>query len=219
MYVGLKMLKNFVTVTPKTLIKDAEKMLEESKLWKLLVLDDSGRLLGYVRKNDIARALPSLVTSLDRHEINYLLSKLTIDKIMRTNMEVIAPEATIEEAAQKMYDEDLAGLAVVDAAGDLIGYINRSVMLSLFVEEMGMLEGGSRIVFSVVDKPGILADVSGMIADLEIGIISTGTFFHNGERMVVIRVATDDPSPVEKVITDAGYRVVGPKDFEQDWKK
>ncbi|MGE4506966.1 MAG: CBS domain-containing protein, partial [Desulfovibrionaceae bacterium] len=189
------------------------------KLWKLLVLDDSGRLLGYVRKNDIARALPSLVTSLDRHEINYLLSKLTIDKIMRTNMEVIAPEATIEEAAQKMYDEDLAGLAVVDAAGDLIGYINRSVMLSLFVEEMGMLEGGSRIVFSVVDKPGILADVSGMIADLEIGIISTGTFFHNGERMVVIRVATDDPSPVEKVITDAGYRVVGPKDFEQDWKK
>lgn len=219
MYVGLKMLKDFVTATPKTLIKDAEKLLEENKLWKLLVLDDAGRLVGYVRKSDIARALPSLVTSLDRHEINYLLSKLTVDKIMRTNMETIGPEATIEEAAHKMNEEDLAGLAVVDSAGDLIGYINRNVMLELFVEEMGMQQGGSRIAFSVEDKSGVLAEVSSIITGMDMSIISTGTFFHNGERMVVIRVATEDGSAVEKAIADAGYRIVGPKDFEQDWKK
>ena len=46
MYVGLKMLTTFVTVTPKTLIKDAEKKIEENKLWKLLVVDDKGQLVG-----------------------------------------------------------------------------------------------------------------------------------------------------------------------------
>ena len=43
MYVGLRMLKNFVTVTPQTLISDAEKMLDEHKLGKLLVLNDAGK--------------------------------------------------------------------------------------------------------------------------------------------------------------------------------
>ena len=56
MFVGLKMLKNFVTVTPKTLVKDAEKLMEASKLWMLLVVEDD-KLLGYVRSDDINRAL------------------------------------------------------------------------------------------------------------------------------------------------------------------
>lgn len=182
------------------------------------MLDDSGKLVGYVRKSDIARALPSLVTSLDKHEINYLLSKLTVEKIMRTNMESIAPEATIEEAAQRMFADNLAGLAVMDETGKLLGYINRNVMLSVLVEEMGLEQGGSRIAFSVEDKAGVLAEVSGIIKNMGIGIISTGTFFQNGERMVVIRVATDDASSVEKAIAEAGYRIVGPQDFETDWK-
>ncbi|MDD4730618.1 MAG: CBS domain-containing protein [Desulfovibrio sp.] len=217
MYVGLKMLKNFVTVTPKTLVKDAEKLLEESRLWKLLVVED-GKLVGYVRKSDIARALPSLVTSLDRHELNYLLSKLTIDNIMRTNIEVIAPDVEIELAAKRMSDEDLAGLAVVDEAGDLLGYINRNIMLDVFVEEMGMQQGGSRITFEVEDRRGVLHEVSGVINDLGMSIVSTATFHHGDKRVVVLRVDSADPEPVADAIAAKGYRIVGPKDFESEWR-
>lgn len=217
MYVGLKMLKNFVTVTPKTLVKDAEKLLEESKLWKLLVMEDD-KLVGYVRKSDIARALPSLVTSLDRHELNYLLSKLTIDKIMRTNIEVIAPDVEIEIAAKRMSDDDLAGLAVVDEAGELLGYINRNIMLDVFVEEMGMQKGGSRITFEVEDRTGVLHEVSGIIKDMGMSIISTATFYHDSKRIVVVRVDSADPKPVADAIAAKGYRIVGPKDFEQEWQ-
>ncbi len=42
MYVGLKMLRDFVKVTPDTLVKDAQKQLEDSKLWMLLVVDENG---------------------------------------------------------------------------------------------------------------------------------------------------------------------------------
>jgi acetoin utilization protein AcuB len=217
MYVGLKMLKNFVTVTPKTLVKDAEKLLEENRLWKLLVMEDD-KLVGYVRKNDIARALPSLVTSLDRHELNYLLSKLTIDKIMRTNIEVISPDVEIEIAAKRMSDDDLAGLAVVDEAGELLGYINRNIMLDVFVEEMGMNQGGSRITFEVEDRSGVLHEVSGVIKDMGMSIISTATFYHDGMRIVVLRVDSPDPKPVEAAIAARGFRIVGAKDFENEWQ-
>lgn len=217
MYVGLKMLKNFVTVTPKTLVKDAEKLLEENRLWKLLVMEGD-KLVGYVRKNDIARALPSLVTSLDRHELNYLLSKLTIDKIMRTNIEIIAPDVEIEVAAKRMSDDDLAGLAVVDPSGELLGYINRNIMLDVFVEEMGMNQGGSRITFEVEDRKGVLHEVSGVIKDMGMSIISTATFYHDSKRIVVLRVDSSDPKPVEAAIAARGFRIVGAKDFESEWQ-
>lgn len=217
MYVGLKMLRDFVKVTPNTLVKDAQKQLEDSKLWMLLVVDDDGKLVGYVRKEDISAALPSLMTSLEKHELNYLMSKLTVEKIFRTDIKTVTPETEIEGAADMMFEMNLAGLAVVDDAGELIGYINRNVMLDVLAEEMGYREGGSRITLETEDRSGVLYEVSGVIANMKMSIISTGTFFYNGRRIVVVRIDTDDPSPVVAALQERGYKLVAPEDFRGDW--
>ena len=217
MYVGLKMLRDFVKVTPDTLVKDAQKKLEESKLWMLLVVDEKDRLVGYVRKEDISAALPSLMTSLEKHELNYLMSKLTVEKIYRTDIKTVSPETEIEGAADMMYEMNLAGLAVVDAGGELIGYINRNVMLDVLAEEMGYREGGSRLTLEVEDRSGVIYEVSGVIANMKISIISTGTFFYNGRRIVVVRIDTEDPSAVAAALTDRGYKLVAPDDFKGEW--
>ncbi len=217
MYVGLKMLRDFVKVTPNTLVKDAQKQLEDSKLWMLLVVDDDGKLVGYVRKEDISAALPSLMTSLEKHELNYLMSKLTVEKIFRTDIKTVTPETEIEGAADMMFEMNLAGLAVVDDAGELIGYINRNVMLDVLAEEMGYREGGSRLTLETEDRSGVLYEVSGVIANMKMSIISTGTFFFNGRRIVVVRIDTDDPSAVAAALQERGYKLVAPEDFRGDW--
>ncbi|MBN2140522.1 MAG: CBS domain-containing protein [Desulfovibrionaceae bacterium] len=217
MYVGLKMIRDFVTVTPKTLVKDARKMLEESRLWMLLVVED-GALKGYVRNSDITAALPSILTSLDKHELHYLMSKLTVGKIIRKDIKTISPETEIEVAADLMHQMNLAGLAVVGANGRLLGYINRSVMLEVLVEEMGLREGGSRITFEVEDRPGVIYEVAGIIANMNLSIISTGTFFYDGRRLVVLRVDTEDASPIAAALQERGYKVVGPADFMHLWQ-
>lgn len=217
MYVGLKMLRDFVKVTPHTLVKDAQKQLEDSKLWMLLVVDDAGKLVGYVRKEDISAALPSIMTSLEKHELNYLMSKLTVEKIFRTDIKTVSPETEIEGAADMMFEMNLAGLAVVDDDGELIGYINRSVMLDVLAEEMGYREGGSRITLETEDRSGVIYEVSGVIANMKISIISTGTFFYNGRRIVVVRIDTEDPSAVAAALTDRGYKLVAPGDFHGEW--
>ncbi|TVM16845.1 acetoin utilization protein [Oceanidesulfovibrio indonesiensis] len=218
MYVGLKMLPRgkFVTVTKETLVTDIQKLMVENHFWMMLVVEGD-QLVGYVRKEDVSAALPSAATSLSKHEINYLLSKLKADKILKKDVPTVTPDTTIEEAAQRMHDEDLAGLAVVDRSSKLLGFINRSVMLEVLVEEMGLDQGGSRIAFEVVDRTGVIHEVSGIIADMGVSIIATGTFFHNDRRMVVFRVQTDDPKPIEKAIQDRGYTIVGPEDFEGEW--
>lgn len=217
MYVGLKMLRDFVKVTPSTLVKDAQKQMEESKLWMLLVVNDAGKLVGYVRKEDISAALPSIMTSLEKHELNYLMSKLTVEKIYRTDIKTIAPDTEIEAAADMMYEMNLAGLAVVDGDGELIGYINRSVMLDVLSEEMGYREGGSRITLEVEDRSGVLYEVAGVIANMKMSIISTGTFFYNGRRVVVVRIDTEDPSTVAAALKERGYKLVTPEDFSGEW--
>lgn len=216
MYVGLKMLAcgDFVTVTPKTLVMDAEKLMVENRLWMLLVVDEDGKLLGHVRKEDVLESLPSRATTLSKHELNYVLSKLQVEKILRKDVPTVGPEVEIEAAAHRMYEEDLAGLAVVDKKHNLLGYINRGVMLEVLVEEMGLMQGGSRFAFKVADRTGVIKEVSTVIADLGISIIATGTFFHNGERVVVFRVKTDDPSPIINAIKERGYEIVGPEDFQ-----
>lgn len=218
MYVGLKMLRDFVTVTPKTLVRDADKLMEDSKLWMLLV-KDGDELVGYVRKEDIRAALPSIMTSLEKHEINYLMSKLTVEKIIRKDITTISPETEIEAAADLMYEMNLAGLAVVNESNKLLGYINRSVMLDVLSEEMGHREGGSRITIEVEDQPGVIYEVAGLISNMKLSIISTGTFYHDDRRIVVVRVATEDASPVAAALQERGYKVVGPTDFMQEWQE
>ncbi|MBU1001014.1 MAG: CBS and ACT domain-containing protein [Proteobacteria bacterium] len=217
MYVGLKMLTDFVTITPETLVSDADKLMEKEQLWMLLV-KQGDKLAGYVRKEDVRKAMPSDATTLERHELNYLLSKLKIDKIMRTDLTTVSPETEIEEAAELMYRKNLAGLAVVDVKNNLLGFINRNVMLDVLVEEMGLRQGGSRIVFEVEDRTGVIYEVSGIIKAMGVSIISTGTFFHNGTRIVVFRVQADDPTPIAKAISDRGYKLVGPDTFKENWK-
>ncbi len=218
MYVGLKMLKKgqFPVGTRDMLVTEAEKLMVDNRLWLLMVVDGN-RLVGYVRKEDMKAAMPSLASSLSKHEINYLLSKLTLDKILLKNVPSVHPETEIEEAARKMYDDDLAGLAVVDKENKLVGYISRSVMLEVLVEEMGLYQGGSRIVFEVVDRPGVIHEVSGIIKAMGGSIIATATFYHNERRMVVLRVRVEDPAPIKKALVDVGYTIVGPEAFAEEW--
>lgn len=217
MFVGLKMLKNFIAMPPDALAEDALKLMEDQESQMLFVLK-GGKLAGYVRLEDIKAAMPSLMTGLDKHEINYLLSKLTVGRIMRTDITSVTPETEIEAAAVLMHDKNLAGLAVLDHAGDLTGYINRTVMLEVLAEEMGYGKGGSRIVFEVEDRPGVLKETAGIIDALGYSIISTGTFTHGSRRMVVIRVDTPNPSSIAAALQKAGYDVVGPEDFKHEWQ-
>ena len=97
MFVGLKMLKNFISMPPDALAEDAQRVMDEQQLWMLFVVRD-GKLAGYVRPEDINAAMPSLMTGLDKHEINYLLSKLTVGRIMRKDIVTVTPETEIEAA-------------------------------------------------------------------------------------------------------------------------
>ena len=67
------MQSRLVTVTPKTTLPQAMRLAAERRIRHLPVVDD-GELVGIVSDRDLKQAMASPATSLEVHELNYLLS-------------------------------------------------------------------------------------------------------------------------------------------------
>lgn len=127
------MTPNPITIVPKTTLPDAHKLMTESNIRRLPVVD-RGRLVGIVTLGDVREAQPSDATSLSIYELHYLLSKLTVDQIMTREPLTIAPEATIREAARLMLDHKIGGLPVM-AQERLVGIITESDIFRVLAQE------------------------------------------------------------------------------------
>lgn len=218
MYVGLKMITDVVSVTKDTLISEANEVMEKHRLWTLPVVN-KGKLIGYVTKEDVRGALPSPATLLSKYELPEVMDHVTVADFVHTkDIITVKPETEIEQAADIMAKHNIAGLAVVTDAGKLVGYINRSVMLDVLVEEMGLHRGGSRFAIEFKDRPGVMAEVSGLISKMGLNFVSAASFYHNSECILVFRVQTADLAPILAELENRGYTLVGPEKFTDQWQ-
>ncbi|MDR2521599.1 MAG: CBS and ACT domain-containing protein [Spirochaetaceae bacterium] len=159
------MTKNPVFVEPAMPVSDARALMEKEKIGRLPVIDTRRRALtGIITKKDMLKAGPSPATSLDMYEISYLLSKLTVDKVMTRNVITIAETEVVEEAARVMTAHDISCLPVM--RGDLlVGIITGTDLFHAFVDAFGGRRQGIRVTFVMEDKPGMLAKVAGAISE------------------------------------------------------
>jgi acetoin utilization protein AcuB len=107
-------------------------MMDE-EIRRLPVVDEKGVLVGIVTLGDVRGAQPSPATSLSIWELNYLLSNLTVEKIMTPQPMTIEPDATIGTAARTMLEHRISGLPVVAEDGKLAGIITESDIFSMVV--------------------------------------------------------------------------------------
>ena len=175
MIIERRMTKNPVTITPEASVVEASELMKKEKVHRLPVLDRDKNLIGVISEKDILFATPSPASSLSIHEMAYLLSKLTVRKLMTKNPVTISRTTTVEEAARLMVDQDLSCLPVVED-GKLVGIVSKSDMFKILLELFGARHFGIRLSFLVDDKPGTIAAVSRVISDAGYDIISFGTF-------------------------------------------
>jgi len=72
------------------------------------------------------------VTGLSIHEINYLLSQLTLDQLMTRRVFTVTPTTPIGEAARLMLRHKIAGLPVI-VNGQVIGILTESDIFRMIV--------------------------------------------------------------------------------------
>ncbi|ADY13920.1 CBS domain-containing protein [Sphaerochaeta globosa] len=198
MIIERRMTRNPVTATPDMSIAEASALMKQEKVHRLPVLDKEKKLVGIITEKDILYATPSPASSLSIHEMAYLLSKLTVKKLMSKNVVTINKDTTVEEAARMMVDQDLSSLPVLE--GDkLIGIVTKSDMFKILLELFGARHFGVRVSFIVEDKPGTIAKISQALSEQGIDIITFGTFMGTDPTNAICTIKVQG-APISKVV-------------------
>ena len=207
MFVKLRMTAHPFTVTPETTLPEAVALMEAKGVRHLPVVSE-GRVVGVLAPGDIAAAGPSRATTFSAGEINYLLAKLKVAKVMTRNPVTVSPEALLEEAAVLMRDNKVEMLPVVD--GDtLVGVITESAIMDAFIEILGFRDPGTRLTVDATDAPGVLSRLGSVTAKHRANIQHLAVYRGEGDRsIVVVGLNTRNTEEIETDLAAEGFVVL-----------
>ena len=210
MLVGERMTHNPITIPPDTPVADALRRMRQEKVRRFPVVDrKSGKLIGIVTEKELLYASPSPVTSLSVHELHYLLAKLTVDRIMTTDLVTVSEDAPIEEAALLMIDRGVGGLPVLRGE-TLVGIITETDVFRTFTELFAARQEGVRLTLLVPERKGELLEITQAIAGLGGNIAALGTF--QGEdtssRTLTVKVTDASRQALVEAMEGLGVRIL-----------
>ncbi|MGC4152632.1 MAG: CBS domain-containing protein [Propionicimonas sp.] len=207
MFVKLRMTAHPFTVTPETTLPEAIALMEAKGVRHLPVVRE-GRVVGILAPGDIAAAGPSRATTLSAHELNYLLAKLKVSRVMTRDPVTISPDALLEEAAVLMRDHKVEILPVVDG-DELVGIITESAILDAFIEILGFRDPGTRLTVDATDAPGVLSRLGSITAKHHANIQHLAVYRGEGDRsIVVVGLNTLNTDEIEADLAAEGFVVL-----------
>lgn len=210
MLVHERMTRHPTIVPPSMPVADALKIVREQGIRRLPVVDGkTGRLIGIVTEKQLLYASPSPVTSLSVHELHYLLSKLTVQEVMSTDLYTVGEDTPVEEAALTMVDRNVGALPVM-RDGDLVGIITETDLFKTFVELFAARQEGVRLTLLVPHHKGELLEIAQAIAEVGGNIIALGTFEGDdlGNRILTVKVVDAPREALESALQAAGAKIV-----------
>jgi len=192
------MSKDLVTIEEDTSIMKASKVMKQNNIQHLPVLSKR-RLVSIVSDRDLKEATPSKATTLDIHEMYFLLDKVTVKSLMPKQLFTIAPGDTVEKAAAAMLKHHISALPVVDAKSALAGIITKGDIFRAFVSISGIHQGALAMGLELPDQPGSIKTVTDVIRAHGGRIASILTGYEGapeGSRQVFIRAKDIKDEPV-----------------------
>lgn len=201
MLVGERMSKPVLTVTPDLPVQEALAQMRKEHIRRFPVVDSKGKLIGIVSESDLLNASPSEATTLSVWEVNYLLSKITVDRVMTKEVITVNEDTPLEEAARIMADKQIGALPVMKGE-KLVGIITETNLFRIFLELLGARSKGVRVSFLVKDVPGKFAEIASAIRDGGGNIVAFVTAAGDapGYGQVTMKVQGMDLEKVHKTI-------------------
>ena len=192
------MTKDPVIISEDTSMIKAINLMKERRFRRLPVVSQ-GKLVGMITDRDLKEASPSKATTLDVHELYYLLAELQVREIMSKNPISVSQDDTVEHAAQVMLDHTFSGLPVLDGSGKVVGIITQSDVFRAFMHITGVLQGGVQFALRLEDRAGLIKEVVDTLRARGarfVSLLSSYATSKEGYRDVYIRVKNLPPEAV-----------------------
>ncbi|MDP2861367.1 MAG: CBS and ACT domain-containing protein [Desulfobacterales bacterium] len=198
------MSKKVITIDENDSMQDAINLVKQHKINMLPVIK-KGKLTGIVTDRDLKKASASDATTLDVHELMYLISKIKIKDIMSKKPVTVPFDFTIEETASMLLENNISGAPVVDNDKQLVGVITQADIFKVIISLTGIAKKGIHFGFKIKDLPGSIKDVADIIRNYGGRMASILTSYERvpqGYRNVYIRAYGIDRSKFKNLLSD-----------------
>jgi acetoin utilization protein AcuB len=202
------MMTDVISIETETSIMEAQNIMWNKNIKRLPVMK-KGKLIGLVTKHMLLEASPSSATSLSVFELNYLLSKMTVDDIMVKDPITIHPDDPVEAAIWLGKKHGISTFPVVED-GKLLGIITEHDIAGVLSEVLGLESEGTRItVKGLGSKLGELQEIIGVLDDHATPLLSIVTIPRKkkGDWIIVLRVLSSEAEGIVKDLERKGLKI------------
>ena len=195
------MSKNVILVNVNDSMHNAMKLMKENRI-RMLPVMDKGELVGIITDRDIKRASASDATTLEIHELTYLMIRIKVADIMNKKPITVRFDHTLEETAEVLLNNKISGVPVMGEEGGVVGIITQTDLFRALISMTGIGKRGIQFAFQLEDRPGSIKEVCDIIRKYGgrmVSILSSYEGVPDGYRKVYIRSYSIDRSKLEQL--------------------
>ncbi len=203
------MQENPTIINGDTPVVDAKRILHESSLRALPVVDD-GRLRGVVTRAQCLRAAEAVTRNQDPHEIDYFVNHLKVKDIMVRNPKTVKATDTMEHTLLMGQENGVSQFPVMED-DQVVGIVSATEVFYMAAQLLGAWENWSGITLDKVKNGnGTMAEITEIVG-------SNGGTLHaifplkkpdTDQKRIVMRLEADDLESIVAAFSQAGYHVV-----------
>lgn len=193
-----------VTVDENNSMQTATLLLKKHEIRMLPVMKNN-KLTGIITDRDLKKASASEATTLEIHELLYILTKIKVKDIMTKDPITVPVDYTVEETAEVLLKRKISGVPVLDKESAVVGVITQTDLFRVIISLTGVGEKGIQFGFKLEDRPGSIKDVADVIRAYGGKMVSILTSYDGapeGYRWAYIRMHEIDRSKIENLKQD-----------------
>jgi CBS domain-containing protein len=113
-----------LTATPSDRLIHVRRVMLDRDVGRLPVMEND-KLVGIVSERDVAKSLRAFKELVPSNQQEARIKNLLVSDVMSRGVKSIRIETPLEEARQKMLEEDLGGMPVLNQNNELVGMLTR----------------------------------------------------------------------------------------------
>ena len=211
MFVGPRMKRDLITVTPGATLEEAARLLTAHRIHHLPVVVEGNRLAGILSDTDLRNAtLDGIAGAADRGDSG---PPLTVGEIMTRELVTLSPGDTLDDAMLVLSRQRIGALPVVE--GDrLVGILTKADILTALLSTLAIEGLGVRVEVVLRRDVKEVARLVAALADQGVEVRSLVLALHGADRYAAfVRVATIDVASVRERLREKGFTVGELSDF------
>ena len=209
MIVGKRMQKDPIVLKTGQSLKDASRLIKMHRVRHLPVVDESHHLVGIITDRDVKKASASDATTLDIHELFYLMDKIAVEDIMTKKTVTVSPEMPLEQAAKILHDRKFGCLPVIEG-NELVGIITTGDILQFLMDAMDVENSCTRVELALKDEPEQLVKVLDAMKGhgYQITSIITSPEVDGNYKILTMHLKCNDDNELRKTIEYSGFKII-----------